>query len=249
MKKILSILLFTSFIVFTFIASSTPKKVPEEQKRTFSFDYEVSEKSPPNSAGMLIALVNPTYADGFEGTEIELFQRFSSSIGADIEETLIAKGFRLKGPFSSKDEMVFIDKKDSDIQLEIEINPKFNILSGKWYEQLRFSSSTPPSYKYKGTGTIEGKINVYGYEPLTGEKILVKSVNIPKSGNIDLTTEKAYKSTKVNLMIDPLVYNNVGLALEKTYKNILDKLTSYLTKEELGLLKPQIKELKAKKGY
>ncbi len=50
-------------------------------------------------------------------------------MGVDFEELLIAKGYSIRGPFSSYDEVVFRDKQDSDLLMEVEIN--FNVEAGQ----------------------------------------------------------------------------------------------------------------------
>ncbi|MEO6520605.1 MAG: hypothetical protein ABIN91_02935 [Mucilaginibacter sp.] len=48
---------------------------------------------------------------------------------------------------------------------------------------------------------------------------------------------------------DPNVYNAFGLALQEQYKAITQKIDAHFDPQEIASLKPQIKELKSKKGY
>ena len=248
-KQLFSIGIF-AIAIFTYVASSSPKEA-QAPAQAITFDYATTSSEKPGSAGMLIALVNPKYAESFDIRGSALFDRFRKSLAADVEELLVAKGFTLKGPYETQDEMIFDDKKGSDIMILIEVSPDFTNAQGKWTEQFRISSTTPASYKYAGTCSLVGKINLTGIEPLTGEKIWVKSVLIPPVDNIVLQTQKAYTTnTWSNLLYeDPGISNPIGVALQSSYKGILDKMATTFNPEELRSLKPQIKELKAKKGY
>jgi hypothetical protein len=172
----------------------------------------------------------------------------------DIEELLIDRGFRLKGPYQSFDEMVFNDKKDADVAIEIEINPTFSAAQGGWKMRTPFSlAKNPPSYYFfEGSVSLIGKINITCYEPLSKEKLLVKSVDIPSVTNISLTTySKSFDRPEFDRTFfnDPNVYNSLGKALQEQYKGILSKIDVHFDPQEFAALKPQIKELKAKKAY
>lgn len=49
-------------------------------------------------------------------------------MGNDFEKLLTAKGFTIRGPFRSRDEMVYNDKRNSDfvLQVEIDLQPNYN---------------------------------------------------------------------------------------------------------------------------
>jgi hypothetical protein len=152
----------------------------------------------------------------------------------------------LKGPYQALDEMVFEDKKRTDLLLQIEINPEFTAVDGTWTKGLLLGG-----YSYSGTVSLVGKINLSGVEPLTNEKIWVKSVLIPKIENISIKTSNKYTEPLSGLEIlgDPGVYNAIGKALEEQYSGILSKCEAHLNPDEFATLKGQIKELKGKKGF
>lgn len=248
-KQLFSIGIFL-IAAFAYLASSSPKEA-QVPVQTITFDYSVAAQNTPGSAGTLIGLVRPNYAAKFEYNGIDMFTRFRSSMAADVEELLIAKGFRLKGPYETQDEMLFNDKKEADILILIEVAPEFTNAHGSWNHQLKISSSSPDYYKYSGTCSLVGKINLTGIEPLTGEKIWAKSVSIPTVDNISLKTQNAWNTNQWSneLMKDPGISNPMGAALQTVYKGVMDKMAAHFDPEEFRSLKPQIKELKAKKGY
>jgi hypothetical protein len=247
MKKIT-----TAYLLFTVcIAQSCGmlSKTPTVNKQTFTFDYSPKTSSKSGSAGMVLAFAEPYYANSFASSSIELFKSFKQSLGNDIEELIISKGFTMKGPYSSIDEMVFEDKKRTDIVIQIEIIPDFSSTEGEWKSNIALIGQ--PSYSYIGKTSLVGKINITGIEPLTNEKIWSKSVLIPKEENIMIQSSNKYSRPLVGseLYEDAGIYNAVGKALQNQYGGIMDKISAHFSPEEFISLKAQIKELKSKKGF
>ncbi len=230
---------------------SLTKQAPVTNKQTFTFDYTPKESAKPGSAGMLIALVKPYYATAFSSGGTELFKRFKEALGGDIEELILAKGFTMKGPYTAFDEMIFDDKKRTDVAIQIEIVPEFSSREGRWQEHISLLGASYNSYTYSGKASLIGKINLTGVEPLTNERIWSKSVSIPNVENVQIETTVKY-SRPLNgneILQDPGVYNAVGKALQEQYLGIMEKIAAHFDAEEFGSLRPQIKELKSKKGY
>ena len=124
---------------------------------------------------------------------------------------------------------------------------EFKKLSSRWWESLLGTNS----YSYSGKASLVGKITLTGLEPLTNEKIWVKSVSIPNIENIPIATTTRYSRplSELEILEDPGVYNAIGNALQTQYKGIMEKVTIHFNTEEFNSLKPQIKELKSRKGY
>ncbi len=240
-------------VILLLISCSTAKNVTV-QKETFNFDYKTPTIAKTGSANILVNLVKPHYASEFNNAGSELFENFRQFMGNDIEELLVDKGFRVKGPYESFDDMVFDDRKDADIAIDVEIVPQFTARDGSWHTYTnKFSFQAPATYYYyEGTVSLIGKINITGYEPLSKEKIWVKSVPIPAITNINVTTSsKRLSGTNLNndFYNDPAVYNAIGKALKEQYAATFKKIDAQLDPREFETLKSQIKELKSKKGY
>lgn len=220
-------------------------------KNTVTFEYIPKETLPSGSSKMVLAMVKPFYNEGFTIGESELFRRFKSALGSDIEEIIVAKGFNLLGPYEAIDEMIYSDKKKSDIFIQIEIEPRFTAHEGGWKSSFTLSNTSRVLYRYAGIVSLVGKINISGIEPLTGQKIWAKSVSIPNVENIPIETSKKYDRilNDVELIHDPAVYNELGKALAKQYNGILDKVTAHFNVQELTSMKNQIIELKSKKDF
>ncbi len=223
---------------------------PVASKETFTFDYIPKGGSQSGSANMLCAFVKPVYAPDFTSGSGELFRSFQAALGDDIEELIISKGFTMKGPYVGFDEMIFEDKKRTEVLIQIEIAPRFTAHEGGWRQSFpNFTGNAP--YSYSGKVSLVGKINLSGTEPLTNQKIWSKSVLIPNVEDILIQTTNKYDRVLTNfeLINDPGVYNVLGKALMRQYTGIMEKIAAHFSVEEFQTLKGQIKELKSKKGY
>lgn len=248
MKKHLFSFLTLSSALLLLIASTPAKEAATG--RTITFDYTAKASNKPGSAQILIGLVRPSYAESFRKySSQDIFRRFRASLGADVEELIIAKGFTIRGPYESRDEMLFSDKKDADIMVVVDVEPEFSNTRGNWKAKSSILNGKVVGYTYKGTTSLTGKINMSGMEPLSGEKIWSKSVLIPTEDLLIEGTQMFDSANNDALMADPAVQQAVGEALERIYKGIMDKLAAHFEPEEFRSLKPQIKELKSKRGY
>jgi hypothetical protein len=246
MKKISSII-----VMMSCIGCFTTKQAPPISYQTFTFDYSTKESAQPGSANMVLALFNPNYANQFTYGGTELFKRFQNALGSDIQELIIARGFSMKGPYTSFDEMIYDDKKRTDVAIQIDIIPEFTAVEGGWQLHVSLLGPSYNTYTYAGQASLVGKINLTGIEPLTNQKIWSKSVSIPNVENIAIQTSGRYSHTlnANQILQDPSVYNAVGKALQMQYAGIMDKIGAHFNQEEFASLKSQIKELKSKKGF
>lgn len=243
-----ALLVFLTLIIFTGCGTTKQVSVP---KQTFTFDYTPRQSAKPGSVDMVQAFIQPYYATEFTSGGTELFKNFRQALGNDIEELIIAKGFSMKGPYTAFDEMVFEDKKRTDIAIQIEIVPTFTAVEGNWQSHNTLLGAAFTTYTYTGKASLIGKINLTGTEPLTNEKIWSKSVSIPNVENIAIATTTKYNRPLLGdeILQDPGIYNAIGKALQLQYAGILTKIESHFNAEEFGALKNQIKELKSKKGF
>jgi len=252
MKKVYQIL---SIVVITAASCFPPAQGSQQQKeakQTFTFDYTPKTSNKPGSSNMVLAFLKPTYAAQFQLSHNELFKNFQKGISSDVEELIIVKGFTLKGPYTAYDEMIYQDKKAVDMVITIEINPEFTSAEGHWTTHTStYLGTISTTYTYAGKVSLVGKINISGVEPMSYQKIWSKSVSIPNIENIPITTSTSYSrmlSHTELLNTDPSVYNAIGAALQAQYEGIMNKMEAHFSAEELMSLKPQINELKGKKG-
>lgn len=169
---------------------------PTQSAYTPRFQYEVPKAAIPGSAKATVAIV--TY-QGETGLQLTTFQaRFI----ADLQNVLVARGFSVKGPFATKDEMTFSDKKGSDFILLYSIAAQNRFLTAAVTGEGRPSSLVPAEENrlwngtysnllgvsvknisgsaayFHGTLAVDAKINLTLVESMTGEKLWTKTLDI-----------------------------------------------------------------------
>jgi hypothetical protein len=215
--------------------------LPPVQDYTPHFTFAAPEGA-ANPLDMTIAIVRPHDTSGLtKETNVEspIAIAFNDSMTVQFQEILNKKGIKQTGPFDDMNAMTFPDKKGADLAL----TPEFGIQT----------SGPKESYTIDGTGTIiefawNGPCAASGYvsfvllEPLSGEKLWVKKIDVPAS-QVDCTG-RASKADRVTFL-----KGKIAQVLEKVYPAVMKKVWDYMSPEELTLLKKQSIELRAKKVY
>lgn len=216
-------------------------------------DYTPKFAAAPGSAGMSIGLIKPYYAEEYKKSEnSDLFRRYQKGLAGDVQELLIAKGFTMKEPYDNLADMTYSDKKTTQLILDIRISPNLDTKSltkeESWGSVLTNPSTKRAAYRYAGTVTLGGRIELIAYEPMTHERLWSKSAELPTQSNIQVKTVSAYYDvTYEGLLEDPGFYNPIGQAMQQSYETVMKKIETYIDVEELKALLPQIRELKSRK--
>jgi hypothetical protein len=227
-------------------SASKPTATPEPKmtRQSANFDYTPPKREPVGSAGVTIALVAPNYIGKGAEFSSSPFQEMATSMGNDFEELLTAKGFTIRGPFKSRDEMVFNDKRNSSFVLTVEIDFQFQmerkyktVNTASWGKLLdpnaKFYSS---NYMYSGAGNLGGNLIVTAFSPSFGEKLWKKNISmepIPFSyeGSEQWTVPTATLGDEYAK--DAKVYNALIKQLEKYYQSAFDLVARQIEVSEM----------------
>ena len=231
-----------------------------------SFDFE----APMSSRKPLVSLVllNPSYALRFEQSRISPFKDFAENMKNDFKELLSHRQYTFRGPFETYDDLVYNDKANTDLMVEIIIDMKLNyqnmtstLVNSDVYENRYWSCGAvekvlmgkQKQYSYSGDIEIGGSINVVVSEVMTKEKVWTKSVSI-HSQRIHVSSEKQYLENYASnnmgiLYNDPGIYNPVTQVLGNIYQVTMEKAWDYLDPRELELLIPQVQKIRENSGY
>src|SRR6266487_3183264 len=71
-----------------------------------NFSYSPSQRDSVAATGLTIALLKPIFIDDDINKAGTPWDEFSKAMANDVEELLTAKGYKVRGPFNSIDEMV-----------------------------------------------------------------------------------------------------------------------------------------------
>ncbi len=249
-KTFLSTLAMGGYIVLLLGSAGSPQhNAPVETLKIGNYDFTPSPIEKPNSAGITFALVNPNFISGFKHSEVQVFKSFVKGMQGDFEELLVARGYALRGPFPSRDEMVYSDKEQSDLALTVGVDIDIQEATPRHWVQV-FSLSEQKPYRYVGTLVLSGKVNLEVFEPTTGEKLQVKSISLPQI-NVDVKSVEAYYLTgSLGLPIQDVgISNPLTSALEGYYKTIMQTAWGHLDVNEMRVLVKQSKQIKGKANF
>ncbi len=216
-----------------------------------NFDFTPPSNAPVGSADITLAIVNASYSEEKDWTRVWPFTDISRNMARDFVEIVNARGFTVRGPFVSYDEMIFPDKQGSDLVLQpwVEMTLEFRNVTVKEELPPLLSLQTRSKYSLKGEAVIGGRVTLSLLESLSKERMWSKSIEIP-SGLIPWEAEKQYwvRPTQIDLS-DNGVARPIGITMEALYAKIMRTAWDYLHPEELKMVKKQAQEIKKKKVY
>lgn len=251
MKRILSHV--TSFmlvivIFWGFVATAPEKAVT---KRPVKFDYNAPTEGYVKSNEISFILLNPKfggkYAKDYTGQE-EPDRTFLESMASDFAEMLTARGYRYDGPIGTYDELVYSQKKNADLILEVEMDWS---LQGDYLKESSYYDATTktskPAYYYDGMMTLGGRLNMYFSEPFTKQRVWVKAINVTPE-TFAIKTKKKYTSPNF-YREDGEAWNIITTYMEKIYTKTLTTAWNHLDPEELKQKKVEATEIKKNSGF
>jgi hypothetical protein len=233
---------------------------------------QTSTAMPSYGSLLLRRDVSPDVADYID----KLIKAFLSSLESDFEKVLIADGYRTIGPFSDRERMTYPEKEQADFSLEprisielldeitrttpperVEVKTRVTKVSPRRRNAPTEDEDFPYGVRkdveihpgmVSGTLTVGARVELHLYEPLTSEKMWIKSLSLPNLARDQYT----YKFNDVNGQRvvgedeRPKILSNV---LSRSYKQILDEFHTYFDAKELKQLNLKAKEIREKKRF
>ena len=239
-------------VVCAFIGACATGRSSESPVRRIepNFDYNPAETT-AGKTDITFAAVGSQFDIPFGQTSVPIFKRFADNMANDFAEIITARGYTLRGPFQTFDEMTFVDKDNSNLIL----NAKVDLQSDLSRTDVRFAKSlltSGGSYKVSGQVLVTGRISLIISESLTNEKMWTKSVNITPI-TVELTPMSGYSRPNITvadvLQKDDKFYTSLGLKLDRQYQEIMNRTYGYLDPREMTLINKQAAELRKRKTF
>lgn len=175
------------------------------------------------------------------GQQLACTADFSRAFTKSLYDMMVAKGMNTRGPFAALGEMTFPDKKGSDLVITPDLNVQLT-----WdrtaHEVSAWDGAMDTQYTIAATGALT--LNVV--EPLSGERMWVKKVELPG------TTRAIHVQgggTQYITNTQNAVENACGELLLEFFKTAMPKVSQYLNAQEMAMLKQQAAELRTSKRY
>lgn len=232
-------------------ACATGRREMDVRRIEPHFDYKPNE-APVGKADITFAAVGSQFEIPFDQTAVPLFERFANNMADDFGEIITARGYTLRGPFRTFDEMTFVDKDNSNLILtaKVDFTTDLSGTSITWHDP--FFSFSRGSYKVAGSIRILGRISLIISESLTNEKMWTKSVNI-RPITVELTPMAGYSTNRLTIANvldnDTQFYTELGRQLDRQYNEIMNRTYGYLDPREMTLINKQAADLRKKKTY
>jgi hypothetical protein len=234
---VLSVVVLNACVAPRTATTETPKIQPR-------FDYAPKGTGTPGSAGLTIALINPSFAEDLNN--INPFDGMRKNMANDFEELLTAKGFKIRGPFEQFGELLYDDKQNSDFIFEVEVDLNFRDIDRKrqtitetnWGKILNpyTNESSDTYYMYSGQGTIACNLVLTAKSTNYDEKLWKKNISLPA---IPFEYEGKAKWISSNATLldeiqkDNSVFNGISKLLESQYTAIFDLVDRQIDVDEM----------------
>ena len=278
-KPFLQILMGSVLAGLVLAGCETTAPVPATPRVQPSFNYTPVETASPGSADITFAVVdamfdNPMMSvrmpDGdAAGARPAVFEDFARSMAEDFNELILARGYTVRGPFRSHDELTYPEKRGSDLILTatVDFSPNFSgvtyseqaslagaladlssVISG----ETRREDSDAANVLVSGTITIGTRITLVVSESVTNERMWAKSVNLPPI-RTEMSSEHSYPRREVSLenllARENKFYSDLGRALEAQYEDVMEATWNYLHPDEMRGVKRESLEVRERKVY
>ena len=241
MKRNINLFLIVFILFFTGQETQAQKRgrgVGVAERVNPNFSYSPPQRDSVASTGLTIAILNPIFLDEDINKAGSPWSDFAKTMANDVEELLTAKGFKVRGPFGSIDEMVYGDKQNSDfiIQIVIDLDIKVDRKMKTGMNLLNLGSSNLSYRVDKGDVTINSNVNLTAISCFTTEKLWKKNLSITQKNFTYAGTVKwdGYPSVVTEFKQDVNLWNPVCKNLEEIYKSSFDILYRQFDKNEMA---------------
>ncbi len=245
-----------TIVAFLFTSCLHVRPMPPTLTKYSFGGYQIPDTKPPASVNFTVGVVEPAYREKLPNFYSKVLKSFSHSVGSGLDQILVAKGMTTKGPYESLDEMPYPDKKGSNLVLTetvlFQMTEEEKGGAGEAYYSINGRQML--CAVRDGKLTVEAWLNYEMREPLSGEKMWIKKLDLGTfERNYQVGVERVSKSsgdpwTPVVWINGDVVFNTKGdafaYALGEIYPQIMDKAWTFINTEELLDMMGKIRELR-----
>jgi hypothetical protein len=170
-------------------------------------------------------------------------------ITPEAQKILLSKGFTITEKFQSYNAMTFTQKRNTSAlfypEIIIDIEEKSQL---ETIQILMFKSAN-----IKGRMQINAKVNIIMLEPLSGEKLWVKSIPVTGYDEAVIYQPMQYAGTELNGVSVPEdlvpIADKIDKMLSAISQEVLEATAKYVERHEFEFLNSDIVKLKGIKRY
>lgn len=251
MKRNTTFILFCILTLLWLSACATVKKETGQLNLKYAFPNENIPKT-----NLAIAIVSPEFTKNENDQTQNYRENIKGAFNNTFQELITRKGFNIKGPYSTFDDMAYGEKEGAYLAMIPVL--KFNL------EKTGAEACENTLCTDKGYIRVVGELRLDFIEPLTKEKILVKRINLS-----DLGIQKPYTVQRIKRhqgenaglanIIGDITTGKKELvddiekafydAINEFYAKSMDKIWVMTSTKEVLSYQAQIKKLKGLKRF
>lgn len=233
-------------IVLLWGCAIPPAATPPPKAFIATYEFTPPEQALVKEHDIAFVLITPNFAPLFEHSDAKIFTDFRDNMEKDFEELLIARGYTMRGPVETWDEITYQDKKETDMTLEAEIHIDVIPDASAIKSYYSFSYETT-LYYLEGQVSVTGYVNLTLKEGFSREKLYIKKINMEP---IQVTAKSNLKYYEPFIPATDVGINNALVhVMETAYKKLLQKAWDHLHPEEIKPLKAEVLKLREKRKY
>ena len=239
------------------LAGITSCNIPQQlvpQKYNPQFSYTPEQRTEISQNSLTVSILDPVFSDGEKNVLKEPYKSFVGNMSDDIEEVLNANGFKIKGPFKNRDEMVYTDKLNSDFAMEVEVEilseqGDFGKRNLATKDRILYGDS---AYRLGGTYYHKGRIILTATDPIDGEKFWKKTIDLERKAVItngyNKFTGPVSSLSDSQMLNDVGIYNPIAKVLEAYYGEALANISRQIDPREMAAISKEIKAKRKRVG-
>jgi hypothetical protein len=153
------------------------------ERRIANFDFTPLATVNAGSSNVVLVLMQPRFSQEFvlnRYNDIQILRDFSTAMAADFEQVITSRGYTYRGPYKDAGSVVYSDKRDADMFLEVEIDMNIDktlVISTPQYYTVK-REPVLSGYRFTGNLVFKGKVNIYLTETTRSERLSVKSITL-----------------------------------------------------------------------
>lgn len=250
--------MLTSIIFFGCSSKEVSRYSRLEQIELPTKNYNSNKKT---DAKLSFATINPLLTINFNASKDlhnSLIKRLKNNIDklsckipTEIKKILISKGITVTDNYWNRNDMTFSQKRDTStlfypvIQIYIDQNTVDVI--------KQVDEQMPKKTKTTGKLQISAKVELVSLEPLSGEKIWLKSLPLKrKKYEIDISYDGYLKASSNIFAVDKkavVIAKDMDNLIIEIYNKIIEGVEKYVDYEEFIFLNKDIQKIKNIKRY
>lgn len=251
MKKIIfNSITIVLLLIINLYSFAQKAKISAEPRYMPKYNYQPPKREPASNSNITIALMTPVFLINNEKVKSEEpYRLFANKMVNDIEAMLSAKGYNVRGPFNSRDEMVISDKNSSDFLLEIAFDYNATVQrSWKYYPNLLSLSASTYSVT-NGNVNVSTTLVVTAKSNYSGEKFWKKNIDLESKsfsyrGSVRWDSQDLTFNRELNQ--DNNFWNPMTKELENLYNEAMELLWKQFDVSEFKLVAEEARKEKSK---